>query len=199
MDIMDQLNFEDIALLHRPLNGPRKGFIGEEVFSEFWEKLANKTCEKYSGFLDIAEERSTLVDMLYQLPGQIEQRDATVVATFMCWLGTNCGRGFLHRAKSTAHKYPHLGAEMIYGAVWCDENRRILSVNHGMRYIEGMLYNNKNGRNRLEDEQVRDHEVIEHAVYWLATLKGQVFLKACEDEIKYRQSDAYSLKQETQQ
>lgn len=196
--IDEQLNLDGVVLSHKPLNGPRQDITHEVILTQAWSVLASRACDTPSSPLELDEPRSVLVDVLDQLPGCVSQRDATVCATFICWLGSNRGRGFLMHADRLAAEYPMMGRDTAYGLAWMKENRRMRSIDMGCRILDLILYNTDPQLESLDGPEVRDTEVVEHLVYWLASAKGQRFLKTTKEETSYRRSNDHHIKQENQ-
>lgn len=165
-------------LSFEPINAPRPDHAGERIYTEQWAALA----PTWVGLWDDDETvfRSVFKDYGWH-PGQ---REATITASFMCWLGANVGQGFLAAARSMARAYPHL-REQGYLMAWAVENNRTFGVNFGMRTLEFIL----TPRGDLKDGgraelSARDLEAVDCLVRWLATARGQAFVAACDDAIE---------------
>lgn len=170
---------------HTPLRPVRQGFIGEVVFYEEWLKLMD-TPYDYAN-------NGQLGAILYPLTGYSmpSQREASVTASFIVWLGTNCGRCFLESTERfatdmAANGKTHYKREDAYVAWWAMENHRRTWLNHGWRYIDGVLSESTNPGARLPEVSYDDCEVIEHVVHWLGTDDGRQFVKGCNAAIKAR-------------
>ena len=76
-------------------NNPR-----EKAFADLWEKECQPDmCINY-GFGQL-QDLFILLDKFGHIRRfifKINNRDATIVATMVQWLGSNCGMGFLHKA-----------------------------------------------------------------------------------------------------
>lgn len=78
------------AIRHSPINPVRADVVGEAVTMEQGASLVDRLLPFD---LDECELVSPLAHML-SVP--LNQRDAEVAASFVRWLGTNNGRGYLH-------------------------------------------------------------------------------------------------------
>ena len=186
----DDLNEAPLNLVHEPMHKPRNGMIGENVFAAAWKEEMAKPgpsaydCDEYA-----------LGSVLWSLPGKLTQRRATVAASFVTWLGTNAGAGFLYVARGLEKRMVHTA--MAYQAAWAHENERRRGINNGIRLLEYQLALPENietrplfhtgGLRSLPVLSVDDYEVAEHVVRWLAE-QGQAFVIACEAEIKRLQN-----------
>lgn len=180
---------ELMPLLHEPSLPVRQDVIGEVVFVEAWQRLMDVPVEFP---LDVDCD-TMLDDVLSHYPYSVGQREATVCASIICWLGTNCGLGFLHECKKLAEMFPSYRREHAYLAAWTIENSRSPGVNSGVRTLEHIL-SDTIGRTGVLGNLGRipaspsadDYECAECLIKWLSTTKGQDFLKYCEMEIQLR-------------
>jgi hypothetical protein len=168
---------EDLfGLQHKPLRPPRKETIGEMVFSSMWETLM----QREDGF----DSTYQIEHILSSYPSIIEQRQATVLASVVCWLGTNCGRSFLQQASTVAEMIKARCGEQ-YLVTWAIENSRQGFINHGVRTLESCLSSGiVSGRWVIPDLTADDYEVAEHLMRWLGSRDGQDFITNCEQEIE---------------
>lgn len=173
------------ALVHEPINPVRACTPGEGVMMNEW--------------LTLMHDESTADDWDWELPAHplevilrcpIDQRAATVASSFIRWLGTNNGRGYLSR--SNALKGVH-GCQAFLVA-WVLENQR--QYDGHFRMITLLLTKGENFAplgglapgGQLADVSDRDNEVIESLASWLGTEQGLEYLQRCDVEIK-RQHD----------
>lgn len=170
------------GLEHKPLRPPRKDFIGEGVFASMWEVVM----QREPGF----DGDYAIEAVLNNFPRVIEQRHASVLASVVCWLGTNCGRCFLSQAKTLSEKIRHRSDEQ-YMLAWTIENHRRGYVNSGIRTLEYCLATEYRPSSSRFDGGVivpvlsaDDYEVVEHLMYWLAGREGQALIYNCEAEIE---------------
>lgn len=108
----------------------RKTRTEEEVFAKKWEET-NKV-EPWRNF------GQCLLEMLLSKPGEpwgdLTQRDATVAASVIQWLGTNCGAAFIHeceheiyRLKNRQRKKERRKFKKEYNKWRCEAVAKVLS------------------------------------------------------------------------
>jgi hypothetical protein len=175
---------ELLAFSHEPNRTPRPDVIGEVVMAEMWQAHMRREANDPQDDCDEYAFRA----LMNAFPFALTQRHATVAASFVKWLGTNCGRCFLSTAARISAKLD--GAMDAYAAAWAMENTRHIGINGGYRTIEAVLAtdaNYENGRlTHMPDVSAHDCEVIDHVVTWLGMRDGQAFVAACEKEITAR-------------
>lgn len=170
------------ALQHVPLQ-PVRNMLPEIVFSTEWKALMESTPE----YVD-DDFVSVFHDMFNHIPGRKKQRHAHLAATFVTWLGTNCGASFLHAARHMKEACPASYRTSNYLAVWSIENFRHSYVNRGWRLIEFFLTPDWEPTPQTAPTVTRtDAEIIETIAYWLGGTEGQKFLARCEAKIKLRE------------
>jgi hypothetical protein len=184
--------FELGELSHKPIHGPRVDNVGENVYAFEWETLNVSVRRKND------PPNVLLGSILYDMQRRITQRHASVAASFITWLGTNCGQSIILKADALRR----LGNSEMYGsqafvAAWAIENTRRNSINSGIRYIESILapadhfgqdlFSKMWGLRRMPNISIEDHETIEHIVAWLATDRAGEFIRRCDHLIKVRQ------------
>lgn len=173
---------EYTPLVHEGNQPPRPHHIGEYVFLSRWQELM--------GVHEGENEDAPFSIILQDLCSNPTQRDATVAAEFIRWLGTNCGRGYLTQASELAAKLSnhHSDRPRAYVMQWTMTNTRVRHVNNGVRTIEWWFVNSEDkqswsGPSWLPEISARDLEVAENIAHWLGTEAGQVFITQCEREI----------------
>lgn len=170
---------------HRPMRPPRADVLGEVVFTECWAQLMAKpgpALEECSNY-----QLTTILSS--SMPTYVTQRQAIVAATFVNWLGTNCGRAFLAEGnrmeKSVCGRSGH-GFLMA----WAVENHRQTGINSGFRALEHILATDDcrfaGTLARYPSLSADDFEVVEHVIVWLGSAPGQQFINQCEGEIARR-------------
>lgn len=165
---------------HQAHKLPRKGFVGENVFYDNWVKLM-KTDRDLS---DPANQM--FADVLSGYGHRLDERAASVAATFVAWLGTNLGYSYRHAAKELGKKLSANGyyLEDVYLMAWARENVRRTGVSYGRRQLEALMtWDDKNA----PEVTAKDYEVVEQLVMWLGSAEGQAFLTKCEEETACRQ------------
>lgn len=161
---------------HKPAHMPREGLIRENVFYENWVKLL-----KSEDSLDDPANQK-FADILGSYGHRLNERAATVAASFVTWLGTNLGSAYLHEARKFSKTQNHDSG--AYLMVWAMTNVRVSNVSHGLRQLELCLVVD---RNKSPELSSADYEVVEHLVMWLGRSNGQRFLAKCEEEYTRRQ------------
>lgn len=181
-------------LSHAPLRPPRAGHVGEQVFASMWAAAMDETWDEYA----FDDDPAPITIVLHELGGPVDQRHATVAATFICWLGCNMGLATIRRAESevAAGRWERNHSYLL---AWTLENRRRGGVNSGIRAVEYLLAPTKDlratrtmldhGIAKLPELSATDLEVIEHVTGWLAEERGQRFLRQCEREIDRLQDE----------
>ena len=186
------------TIQHAPLRPPRKGVTGEAVFSARWTALMHATHPDltYDEEVSGAPMLSRICSPMWY---PIGQREATVAATFACWLGTNMGLAMLRSGRANRRS----GLDCPTLLAWTLHNRRHGAINGGARSIDLLLAPDELLRKdsvssgachpleSLPDLSLRDAEVIEHICIWLDTRAGQDFITSAELEIE-RQQDLQS-------
>lgn len=175
----------DFPLVHQPVNPPRENHR-EEMYARAWAVWAMANPLRAYDDSD-----ATNFDWMFSdLPWTPSQQEAKVAASLMCWLGTNCGQGFLddvrHLQAVIGNQY---AAESAFSMQWALENQRRPSVNHGRRILEFCL----TAREKLNAGEVealtgRDFEAAECVMAWLGTIDGQQFLYECRNDLVHTEA-----------
>lgn len=179
------------GLDHAPMRKPRASFFGESVYAARWvELMAGEARETWRGdfvqpFEDVLGEfdrRST-----YDL-----QRCASVLASVVSWLGTNCGQAMLAMAR-THIAMGKWGTHDAYLLSWTLENARHCGINGGIRTLEHLLSPGPIATDMVMEMQgfttkvpellAGDLEAVDHLMLWLATADGQAFMARCDAEV----------------
>ena len=123
---------ELLELVHEPITPARPGTPGEGVYLDLWRQYL------------AADENRLAAILRNTLRGEPSQRQASVCASFMTFMGCNCGDGFTYKAEklATGDKPPYAWRNQAFAAAWGLENRRSVGVNSGLRTIEAMLAKN---------------------------------------------------------
>lgn len=163
---------------HHPIRPPRQDVVGDIVFSERWLALMDETGDE----MDEVYSNVMLNHILSSMRGPLNQRRASVAASFIRWLGSNNGQAFLRsaedhvKAQSTKPKY------YAWLSAWTIQNFR--ERNHGGgRILELILSPEANTPVEFSSD---DAEVVEHLVAWLSSGKGEEFRSGCQAEIQRR-------------
>lgn len=162
------------ALNHVSIRPPRVGMIGEEVMARRWKELMGR----------VQDGEGRFYHMLRFLP-VIEQRTASVAASFVTWLGTSVGSSYLATAKGIGHS-AGISMSRAFVAAWAIENVRGANGDH-TRMIDYLLRTQDEvGRGTGKFASALDIEVIEQVAIWLGTDEGADFLAGCKEEINRR-------------
>lgn len=160
---------EMLELAHDPIRPPRPGTPGEGIYLQLWRD-----------YLDVDPTR--LDSILWASGNHVGQREASVCASFMTFMGCNCGSGFTDAAKqmltiSDVHSYSN-SADSRFLMAWALENRRSRGVNGGIRTIEAMLaksdafvekhFQRVVNWDAFADITHTDHDTVECMVIWWA-------------------------------
>lgn len=178
-------------LQHKPIDGPRGGHAGENIFSYAWAmKMETERKER-------DPPNWPLVQILWNLDMRITQRHANVAASFITWLGTNSGNCIIQRARSLYDTSRHTNLEDCFVAAWSIENMRRIGTNRGTRVIESMLapgdhfgpdlFGGSYGLRRVPDLSVEDFETVDHVAHWCGSTEGCAFIRRCESLITMRE------------
>lgn len=137
--------------------------------------------------------------ILTDMGTRVRQRHATVAASFIMWLGTNCGAGLIHSARRLQRAFEKSGEPGFNAwiSAWAIEGRRCRGINSGVRTIEAVLAPTWDAtREGAMRDAVRtnvsyeDAEVIEHVMEWLGDEEqGRDFLRQCEAKIEARREE----------
>lgn len=179
---------------HSALTPPRSGYVGEHVYAQAWTTFMNMLSD------GSAPPNEALGDIL-QLCEPLTQRHASVAASFVQWLGTNCGLAFVSECRraetAQAGCFSRIPARAWLGQ-WGWSNFRRIGVNGGYRTIEHILASRENygaGAHGITmlvsapDVSAEDCETIEQLVAWLPSERGQKFLAVCDLEIEERRDE----------
>jgi hypothetical protein len=169
---------------------PRPKHAGEEVYAEEWSKLMQNKPQD-----GCRAPNSMLAEILWYLPGRINQRHATICATVVCWLGTSCGQAVVLNGKRFQESNL-FHSDTCYSIAWHLENQRQASVNHGFRTLEHLLAPEDHygtdmlgfgGRCVVKRPtlSVDDFETVEHLMHWLGR-HGAGFILGCEHRVRER-------------
>ncbi|HET8688518.1 MAG TPA: hypothetical protein VFM18_18045 [Methanosarcina sp.] len=176
-------------LNHNPFGPyPRNTFAGEQAYFNEWKEIADEV------FLEILDWGGSLDEVRYQIQMELDwvdreqlNRQCRLVSSFMCWLGTNCGCGFLSAAKEYEEKLGRHGPT-AYLAAWATENKRSRGVNGGLRTLEHLC------RGEMILTAV-DYEIVENAARWLGSKDGKLFCERAEKRVAVEQEkiDMYEI------
>jgi hypothetical protein len=119
---MDQDNL--IPLDHIPIAKPRSGTPGESIYLRLWQEYLAAHPGKLERILNATLRPTT-------------QRDASICASFMVFMGCNGGRSIHLKAEQLMQH--GMREHDAFMAAWALDNQRTVGINHGLRTIEYML------------------------------------------------------------
>jgi hypothetical protein len=191
MEEIEEYLFEIGELDHSPIDGPRAGHVGENVYAFQWQQLhvreRDANVHKPPNYL--------LASMLSSVTNRITQRHASVAASAITFLGCNCGQSIVLQAKAMASKNLNYPDALL--ASWTLTNKRSAGINRGLRTIEVMLappnywgtdvLSGALQLQRVPDLSIEDYETVEHVYAWLGGDTGIQLVRRCEAMIEMRQ------------
>lgn len=160
----EQLNL--VELEHLPVKPPRPGTPGEGIYLELWRDY-------------LAAKPSRLAWILRDAMSEPTQRDATVCASFMVFMGCSGGNELAGRAQRLLES-SRMRPEEAFIASWALLNERRRGVDHGLRAIEFILAPEHPIRHpsvggcavdwqKVPEISMQDIDVIECMVAWWGT------------------------------
>lgn len=161
---------------HEPIR-PVRNMIEEQVFSRRWKELMGSKEPYESGMIG---------RVMKGYPYTIDQRAASVAASFVCWLGTNVGQSYMSLGRDIQEKTSAL--RTAYVAAWGAQNCRLFGHNSNARQIEFLTRSQADmDKDIFTEVSVKDLEAVEQVALWLGTDEGWAFVAGCEAEIARRQ------------
>lgn len=109
---------------HTSLQRSRLTNPAEMIYHEEWIKAQEKHPGLNSGFGTL---EWVLCPEGQEFPGRPSQRDATVAASIIQWLGTNCGRGFVDKCEKRIAAENAKRSDFERGKLNCDIDESVLS------------------------------------------------------------------------
>jgi hypothetical protein len=184
----DETQLELLPFDHKPIERPRPGHDGEAVYASMWEATMREARVDTWG-----DTEWPIEDILPGCFGKPTQRDASILATVACWLGTAIGTATVREAERQREAKTWAG-DRCYLFAWTQENLRSGYKNGGIRTCEYLLALPEHraaartimdsGLRELPELSARDLEAIDHLMLWLATGAGQRFLTRCEAKLE---------------
>lgn len=169
-----------LELVHEPVASPRICTPGEGIYLDLWRE-----------YLSVRPER--LDEILRDVHGPTTQRDATVCASFMVFMGCNGGRG-IHQSAEALWKIG-LNRQQAFRLAWSQANARSRGTDCGIRCIEYMLatrhpirtdpgYVGRVDWSLVPEVTMRDIDVVEAMVDWWGTREGDEMRSIAEPMIE---------------
>ncbi|WEE79391.1 hypothetical protein LZ683_08555 [Comamonas testosteroni] len=172
-------------LLHVPLQPPRTSVPREGLLLALWQQFAEQRPEEWR--------------YIFITNGPVRQRAASVAASFMTFMGCNCGRDFTHAAERLATSGAFTCTEDAYLAAWTAQNKRNQGVNHGLRTIEYMLarehpikllfYEHRVNWKQVPDVSMEDIDIVESMVRWWCSTTARWMRDAVEAQMEAREAN----------
>lgn len=158
---------ELLDLAHTPIRPPRAGTPGEGIYLQLWQDY-------------LAADPHRLHSILWSTGASVGQREASVCASYMTFMGCNCGSCFTNAAEQmlTIGDQHRLSSteEGRFLMAWALENRRSRGVNGGIRTIEAMLaksdayvataFDRRVDWDAFADITTADYDTVECMVAW---------------------------------
>lgn len=179
-------------IVHEPTRPVRPDVLGEVVFLSEWQKLNQTTAfdeyRKVVPYLWVIIQRS-----IFSGRHTVTQREATVAASFIKWLGTGVGSCFLTEMYKKKAKTVSCGEEQdTCVSFWAQEN--CMRDHSGLRRIEFILAKDEDYASLVAipyastlkhhiNYTSHDLDVIECVVAWLATEAGTIFVEMCQKKV----------------
>lgn len=154
---------------HSPIKPPRPGTPGEGIYLRLWQE-----------YLETDPER--IDKILWNVRGPTTQRDATVCASYMVFMGCNGGRS-LHQAAEALMRRHGLNEGDAFTLAWAKDNARHRGLSRGLRtiefilapqypiHVEGLRQGQVNW-DLVPDVSMRDIDVIDCMVAWWGSHEG---------------------------
>jgi hypothetical protein len=149
---------------HIPFAPPRDGTPGEGIYLKLWQDF-------------VAARPDDFEDIFRDMNDPVDQRVASIAASFMVFMGCNGGASFTYQANELRPKFAY--PAHAFAAAWAIENQRSRGTNHGLRTAEYMLaaihpIGNDGFRSDVVWERVpqinqKDMDAIECMVEWWST------------------------------
>lgn len=167
-------------VIHAPARLPRPDFFGETLFAERWaQRMEGRPHPSAAAGADRPESlRSILAPALLT----VDQRAATVAASFIAWLGTNMGQAFLVDVGRCRPILSFPGT-----AAWGVHNRRSQGCDFGFRRLEIVLCQGASLGDAARELSTRDYEIAEVMAKWVGD-DGWPFVELCNREISAHHS-----------
>ena len=134
---MDAEKWEELvlSLKHEPLKPARPYIPREGLFLQRWQAYAT-TVDALNGF----DELSNFERIFHDASSDIDQRRASVAASFIAFMGCNGGTDFAWSCERfAASDIFQNRREDAFLAAWAIGDKRCNGINHGLRTSEYML------------------------------------------------------------
>jgi hypothetical protein len=178
---------------HKPITGPRPSHVGENVFAHQWELLMQKRESEED------PPNAALARILWNMThGEgLTQRHASVAASFITWLGTNCGNALIEKSRRlyiAMDSVSQLSREDAFVAAWAIENMRkpgryrvidsvLAPPDHWLKDV----FTNQTVLGMIPPLSADDLETCDHVAYWCGSPEGCEFIRLCNWQIRQRE------------
>lgn len=157
----DEDRWGSVILDHEPFRPVRKTVYGEGIFLDAWKAHLNEM-----------EPHEIFVQIFWAIEGPLQPRDGKVIASFVAWLGTNCGRCFLDRGKFLKKDHGAIG----FVFAWAECNVSRLGGRGRLNSLKAALLG-------ADEITRRDIELADAFCEWLGSNEGELFVAKAEKEI----------------
>lgn len=151
-----------------PVQPPRVSVPLEGIYLNLWLELVTQRPEEWEAVLRVQDS--------------IDQRAATVAASFIVFMGCNAGRDFSRMAEQYCEQTTFVSRESAYVAAWAVLNQRDVWKNHNMRMVEAVLSTYTNGERTHPIVTIHDIDVIDSMVRWWSTPSASLLRAAAEKQ-----------------
>lgn len=179
------------SLSHLPIYRIKPTNLGELAFLRKWNDLMRP--DRMRIFVNDPENhagKSNLEFVLehYRVQYPVGQREATVAASLIGWLGSHTGQRFIYKAAEMSGKL-RLSTSEAYLATWALLNTRNAGNRHH-RTLEYILRDREHSRSGIFPPlSAQDYEVADNIVMWLGSPLGKNFVIASCEYIKVVQQE----------
>jgi hypothetical protein len=171
--------------LHQPTRPVHPRDVGEMTYLSQWQAFNRASRLSPAGCVQFL--RTLVHDHVPFARKMVTEREATVAASFVKWLGTNNGQAFVMQFKALCLEVEgELERQAVCLGFWREENR---TRPRSPRLIQFILARDEDYDEKARLEQPvyyeeHDEQVIISVVRWLCTNEGLKFIDECERLIK---------------
>ena len=169
-------------LTHIPIRRARdkKVHPAEHAYLDVWQEMVVPPLADSSDEIECHEGR--LGQILPNIRARLTDRHSRVAASFIMWLGTNCGKSII-RTDLPFYR-PRFEHDTCFAA-WARDNLRKSYVNGGFR-VSDFLTSDDPSKPTVCSDAV-EVEIMDHLAAWLDSGEGQQFIARAEARaLEYR-------------
>lgn len=154
-------------LKYIPIKNARKDVPFERIYLQLLNELMVKSPGELLNCLNITHS--------------FKQRSASVVASFVVYMGCNVGKNFTREAIELANSKLFHSSSDAFLAAWAIFNKRqsngtsVIRPSEVMLSSEYIFENNRINWNRVPSVTQEDNDVIEGMVNWWSSKSGEIF------------------------